>query len=349
MPNRFGHQDRRGFDIYIKSSLVCIVLSLGLMILYSWKIGLLLFIISTLCFIVTEAVSAPPANGPRVFLKSFVQYQTSSYPVLVILGDSISHGNCSSSYAPDISRSLAQQLGLEPPSLTKIFVDPLWVVNAAQNGIDSYTVLKERIQPALKCHPDYILILLGTNDVRAMYNKTWNRRLVKTWSLPEPITLQTYENNLKSIIDTIQQHSIQTFIGVCTLPPLGEDLKSTANEYVRKANIIIEKTVNNCNEKCTIVPLYSKMEAILEKKPNKNNKWGSLSVDYYLPLNIIMTTLYTLLPGMISWNTLSKPFGNLLLSDGLHLNDTGRDVVVDTVVEWLLQNNIAKAIAVKRR
>mmetsp|Transcript_1794 Transcript_1794/g.4243 ORF Transcript_1794/g.4243 Transcript_1794/m.4243 type:complete len:347 (+) Transcript_1794:69-1109(+) len=346
MAPRLGHQDRRGYDSYMYAALAMMPLSLGLMVLYSWMIGLAAFLFTGVVFIVLEAVSAPPFNGPRKFVKGFLPHQTKSRPIMVCLGDSLTHGTCSSSFTPDIPRKLAEKLGMDPPDVEKIFADPLWVVNAGQNGIGSHNILKERVNGCMNCYPDYVLILIGTNDVRAMYKPSWAKTMVSTWKLPEAPNLKNYEHNLRGIIDFIQEDSINTQIGVCTLPPMGENLEAPANDWVRKANVVIEKTVNSYDQKVSLVPLYEQFESILEKKPNKQK---SLSVDYFLPIATAMCGIFYLLPGFFTWNTMSKPFGNLLLSDGLHLNERGKDVLVETVLEWLMNSNIAKTIAVKSR
>lgn len=344
MAGRVGHQDRRGFDQLMQSTIVVMVLGVLVMIVYSWKIGLLVVLITAFWFIVLETVSAPPANGPRPFME-FFHFQSKRRPILVCLGDSLTHGNMGSTYTPNLPRKLAQKLGLEPPRLTAIFADPLWVVNCSQNGITSHTILKERLPGALNCCPDYILILIGTNDVRAMYSSIWAKRIVKMNALPEVPTLQNFEANLRAMIEHIQKESMQTQIGVCTLPPMGEDLSAPANDWVRKANMVIIKTVNSYNDKCSIVPLFEQFESILEKKPGKRK---GLSVDWFLPTAVVMAILYHMIPGgVFSWDTLSKPFGHVLLTDGLHLNDRASDILVDLVVEWLMTKNVAKAIAVK--
>ena len=343
MAGRLGHQDRRGFDVPMQGLMVTMTMGLLLMILYNWKIGLAVLMFSAVSFIALETVSAPPANGPRRFMR-FFQAQGKRRPILVCLGDSLTHGNMSSSYTPDLPRKLADKLGMEPPSLTATFADPLWVVNCGQNACTSYTIRKERLQGALNCSPDYILLLIGSNDVRAMYKSGWAKSVVRINSLPQVPTLANFESNLREIIEHIQEEQMQTYIGVCTLPPMGEDLTSPANDLVRKANTVIEKTINSFNEKCTIVPVYDRFESILEKKPSKRK---GLSVDSFFWPCCAMSALYHLFPGFFTWNGLSKPFGHILLTDGLHLNDTGRGVVVDLVVEWLMANNVAKAIAVK--
>eukprot|EP00527_Entomoneis_sp_CCMP2396_P002606 CAMPEP_0198140110 /NCGR_PEP_ID=MMETSP1443-20131203/3323_1 /TAXON_ID=186043 /ORGANISM="Entomoneis sp., Strain CCMP2396" /LENGTH=346 /DNA_ID=CAMNT_0043802439 /DNA_START=94 /DNA_END=1134 /DNA_ORIENTATION=+ len=339
-------QDRRGFDPYMKFLLCSMPLALGLMIIYSWKVGLAMLLVSAVCFIALEAISAAPANNPRNFIKKFLPNTLKSCPTMVCLGDSLTHGNCSGSFTPEIPRKLAEKLGMAPPNLSAIFTEPLWVVNAGQNGLTSYTVLEERVEAAMQCHPDYMLIMIGTNDVLAMYKSSWAKSIQSTWSLPRKPSIENFGYNLQAILTDIQEMSVNTTIGVCTLPPVGENLQSEANQWVKKVNVIIEKTVNSCNAKCTIVPIFEQFETILEKKPNKAK---ALSADYFFPVSVIMCALYHLLPGMVTWNSMSKLFGHLLLSDGVHLNERGRDTVVEVIVDWLLRNNIAKAVAVKLR
>ncbi|KAL7570194.1 hypothetical protein ACA910_020026 [Epithemia clementina (nom. ined.)] len=343
MPGRVGHQDRRGFDGLMQGLMVVMAMSVLLMIVFSWKLGLAALMISAILFILFEAISAPPANGPRAFMQVF-PHQVKRRPILVCLGDSLTHGNCSSTFTPDVPRKLADRLGMDPPSLTAVFADPLWVVNCGQNSITSYTIRKERLSGALNCSPDYILILIGTNDVRAMYKEAWAKQVVKINALPQVPSLENYESNLRAIIDHIQTQQMQTQIGVCTLPPLGEDLSSPANDWVRKVNTVIEKTVNSFNDKCSVVPVFQRFESILEKKPGKGK---GISVDHFMVVAFFMNLIYHMLPGMVTWNALSKLVGNILLTDGVHLNDNGKDIIVDLVVEWLMTKNVAKAIAVK--
>ena len=82
MVYRSGSHDRRGFDFIMKSFLVVIPLGLILMIFYSWKIGLAVFMCGCSTFITLEAVSAPPANSPDYFIK-WVRNQGRRRPILV--------------------------------------------------------------------------------------------------------------------------------------------------------------------------------------------------------------------------------------------------------------------------
>jgi lysophospholipase L1-like esterase len=342
MVYRSGSHDRRGFDFVMKSFLVVIPLGLILMVFYSWKIGLAVFMYGCGTFITLEAISAPPANSPDYFIK-WVRNQGRRRPILVCLGDSLTHGNCSASITPEIPSKLCQTLGMAPPVYGDAFVDPLWIVNCGQNGITSHTILHERLNKALSCQPDFILLMIGTNDVRAMYKKSWSKEVVRINNLPQEPSMQQLERNLTGILDFIRQSSPMVQIGICTLPPMGEDLKAPANKVVRDANEIIERVAAAEGERSFVIPVFERFEAILEKR---RKSWNTPSVDFYFPIAMIMNPLYLALP-FVDWNKLSAPFSHKLMSDGLHLNENGKDEVVDLVVDWLMKRNVAKAIAVK--
>jgi len=210
--NRSGLHDRRGFDASIKLSLAMVVLSLLLMVLYSWKIGPALAMFSGVSFIVLESASAPPANRPDVFL-SWARRRQNRRPVLVCLGDSLTHGNLGASITPEIPTKLCEKLGMDPPRYGITFADPLWVVNAGQNCITSHTILDERLKKALDCYPDFITILIGTNDVLAMCSKSLEKFVISTNELPEKPSMDILERNLKGIVGHLRQASPLVQIG----------------------------------------------------------------------------------------------------------------------------------------
>jgi lysophospholipase L1-like esterase len=342
MVYRSGAHDRRGVDAIMKTFLVVIPLGLLLMIFYSWKIGLAVFMYGCGTFITLENISAPPANSPDFFIR-WVRNQGRRRPILVCLGDSLTHGNVSASITPEIPSKLCQKLGMAPPVYGDAFVDPLWVVNSGQNAITSHTILHERLNKALSCQPDFILLMIGTNDCLAMYNKLWAKGIVGINNLPQNPSMEQLERNLKGILDFIRQSSPMVQIGICTLPPMGEDLKAPANKVIRDANEIIERVAAAEGERSFVIPVFERFESILEKR---RRSWNTPSIDLAIYSALIMNPLYLAMPFM-NWNRLSAPFSHKLMSDGLHLNENGRDEVVDLVVDWLMKRNVAKAIAVK--
>jgi lysophospholipase L1-like esterase len=264
-------------------------------------------------------------------------------PVLLCLGDSLTHGTMGASFTPDIPFKLSESLGLPPPTEGTFFFDPLWVVNAGQNCLTTHNVLTERLHSSLGCYPDFIMLMIGTNDVLSMHNSLIRKFYLNINQLPEEPSMQSFERNYTKILDHLWQSSPMSQVAVCTLPPLGENLDAPENRLIREANEIIHKVVANANGKVKMIPIYEKFQAILEKKKGKGT-----AVNSFIPIFISQCPLYYMTPDFLNWNKLSSLFGNTLLTDGLHFNERGRDEVVESVVDWLVnQANVAKAIAVK--
>lgn len=341
--SKSGNPDRRGFSTLMNVTLVLAGSAAITPFFFHWGLALAQFLVCAVVFIALEAVSAPPANQPQAF-QYFIRnnLSPSRRPVLVCLGDSLTHGTASYSYTVDIPTQLTSALAMAPPKATSLFADPLWVVNCGQNHITTHTIWRERLNKALDCHPDYILILIGTNDVRAMVNKSWGAQVKSINDLPEVPTLSTFTRNFNGILTHIQQASPMTHVGVCTLPPLGEDVKSDANKMVRQANDVIVQAVEQAGDKFTLIPVFDRFEAILDKEGKRTD------LLFLQPaLATLMAGTYQLLPGMIKWNTMGSLVGHKLLYDGIHLNERAGGELVDLIVEWLVTKGVAKAIAVK--
>ena len=208
--SRSGEHDRRGFDAMLKFALVMAGLSLILLVIYSWKIGLALFMISCIAFITLEVISAPPENSPRKFA-AWLRRRQNRRPVLLCLGDSITHGTVSANITPEIPFRLAETLGLPPANEGSFFFDPLWVVNAGQNYLSSHALLQERLPKALGCYPDFIYVMIGTNDVLAMSGYS---NIIKINDMPGVPTMATYERNLTQILSYLYQSSPMSQVAV---------------------------------------------------------------------------------------------------------------------------------------
>lgn len=338
-----GNHDRRGFSMMMNASLALAGSACVAPFFIHWLWAVAIFLTGAILFISLEAMSGPPPNQPREF-QYFIRHNLSPSrrPVLVCLGDSLTHGTCSHSYTIDVPTQLTTALAMPPPKALSIFSDPLWVVNCGQNYMTTHTIWRERLNKALDCHADYILILIGTNDIRSIYNARWGNHVKAVNDLPEVPTMQTFIRNFNGILSHIQQASPMTQVGVCTLPPIGEDMKSPSNKLIRQANGIIEKAVQQCGDRYTVIPLFDRFESILEKEGSRRDL-----ADLSPILAAFMNVTYNVLPGTIKRNTLSSLVGHKLLHDGIHLNERGGAELVSLIVEWLINKGVAKAIAVK--
>lgn len=336
--------DRRGLNSLMIFALIMIPLSLILMFVYDWKIGLACGMFWCVSFITLEAISARPDNNPQTFLRWIRKLPTNQKrrPVLLCVGDSLFHGNASASITPEIPLKVTQKIGLPAADHGKTFADPIWVVNAGQNYLTSEAVLKERLKYSLQVFPDYLIIMIGTNDVLAMNSEPFKTFIPYINKMQKAPSLNDYETNLTAIIKTIQEQSPLTQIGLCTLPPLGEDLRSKSNDWIRRANDIVAKVAETSGDRVSTIPVFDAMESFLEKSRSS----FKLPLLLTCAMSLWMYPVFHLTP-LGSWNLLSRPLGLQLLSDGIHLNERGRDIVVDAIVDWLMARNVTKAIAVK--
>jgi len=84
---------------------------------------------------------------PKMSADSFVRDSNDNRPIVLCCGDSITHGHIGYNWVG----------ALREQDSSKIYV------NAGING-DLAWNLNQRLKNALKCNPDYITILIGTND-----------------------------------------------------------------------------------------------------------------------------------------------------------------------------------------
>lgn len=359
------HRDGFGGFFYLASYVV--LFGLGLLTVASlllsqmvmgvvlWWIGLAIFLFGVLNVLAVEHTCRPPSNNAAAFQrawkkkhpasqgKSSQQQQQQTPPILACVGDSITHGAATANYVNRVRPTVFQMLGLSNTRPqhqvdNNPLSDPLWVVNLAQNFLCSYTVYHERLPTVLSCHPDWVTIMIGSNDVRAMYKKEYSNVYETTWNLPTPPNWEDYRTQLDGIIRclTEQSENKSLQIGLCTLPPMGEDLEHPANHLVRKANAMIHDIAKQHSSNCTILPVYEALdEAIRQKQQSK--KLGPPDMEDGITMLMWMAPLRYL---GCSWNLLSRMAGNYLLSDSLHLNEEAADIVATLIAKWLVATKI---------
>lgn len=311
-------EQRRGFELGFILGIVLALWGIALIALYDkLRRGCILSALGAVLWFTVDRTSQPPRNGI-----------STSHPLLVCLGDSLTHGQCSANVVDRIV----------PLLKSKCRETDIHIMNAGQNNICSWTVYHKRLEGILRYNPDYVLVWIGTNDVRAIYKKWWFKQLECMWNLPERPSIRQLQVNVDGIVTRLLSHSPCVQVGLCTLPPMGEGLTDPANECVRQANAILEKIARRAGERCTIVPVYDALERAIVVRQSTLG-WKP-PVDYFLGFSLIMGILHHVFG--YSWNQVSRLVGNTVLSDSLHLNETGADIVANTVVEWLVDKRIAQ-------
>ena len=294
--------------------------------------------------IVAEGLSRPPHNGPHEFVKQDQKKgkRDDDERVLVCLGDSLTHGACSANWVDDVESSLIKQLKLQKKDKTTIKVN---VVNAGQNSICTHTVLHEKVNHVVACQPDYIFIMIGSNDAMAIYRDDWAKERMHTWKLTERPNEDVLIRNLTDIVKALLAQTTAV-IAIATLPPFGESFDSDSNKIIESINFRI-KTLENFflgdiksssreTKRVSVIDVNSALwDEINSQRRSRNNAKATHSIDMFLPYAIVMGLLHCVFG--FSWNVLTHLFtGNVVLSESLHLNEDGGSVVKNEVEQWML-------------
>jgi len=269
----------------------------------------------------------------------------------------MTHGVISANYVDAIPKALCKKAPFQD-----FFLD---VVNAGQNGIASWTTYTHRLDNVVACDPDFVSILLGTNDVKGMIqhknnNKNNNNNNIKSnggnggegsdssssssssisntggwdllmyWREPTFPTLDSYEQNMDNIVRRLEEET-RANIALYTLPPIGEQLDSDINKLIRKANERIARIASN-HDRCTMLPLYEELSRQITKATTNANKQPlGLATNREVALIHVCHFLFG-----ISYQTIGDIMGRKFMFDNVHLNERGRDIAVHLLTDWLL-------------
>ena len=133
-----------------------------------------------------------PQNNPRRFLeKQGVSARDAK--VVVCIGDSITHGNSICNYVDMLTRNLG--------------VRGFNFINAGINSELAYNVL-QRLDEIIECNPDFVTIMIGTNDSNKSRTEADARKAIRQMRLPQRPTAEWYRTNLFEICRTLKKRQV---------------------------------------------------------------------------------------------------------------------------------------------
>lgn len=251
-----------------------------------------------------------PENYPNVQNRQQID---PSKKTLVCFGDSNTHGNVSYNWVNDLSNQLPDYQ----------------VFNAGTNSDLTYTLLR-RIDDVISCKPNYITILIGTNDVNATMGKVMEKRYQDLGRISKE-TSPNFEDFKKNYVEIIHQlkQKTQAKIAIMSLPIMGEDLRHEANLKADKYSDFIKQLSDN--EQVSYLPVREKQKEFLKKnqKPLKHK-----FEDTYKLLNFSVIGYYLL--GK-SWDEITAKHGFQLTPDNLHQNSIAGGMIRDLVASFCLK------------
>lgn len=250
-----------------------------------------------------------PDNSPGAFLRSNAERQGKK--VLVCVGDSITHGRVSHNYVDMIAEEMSHT--------------DLIVVNAGVNSELAYNVLS-RIDQIILCKPDYVTILIGTNDANSLLSPENTARAVKNMKLPRTPDKAWFAENLAEICRRLKTET-SARIALLSLPPIGESPESPAFRASMEYSAVIRDVA--LREGCAYLPLNEKTAAYLKANPRPPRR-------SYSELQSLMYA------GIFRHFILGKSFDEIsdandfqLLTDFLHLNGRSAGMISELILGFV--------------
>ena len=281
---------------------------------------LLLYIIILMVYI-----STPARNNPETILKKQIRQKAKNKHIpeklrVVCIGDSITHGNVSANYVKALQKQLEEKIFQKTGKKFE-------TINAGINSELVYNVLN-RIDPIAALCPDFITILIGTNDCYGSSSLKLQKRYRFTMKLPELPTPNLFETHLNTLIEQLKEKT-DAEIGIFSLPTITEvsshPLFERCQEFSRKIKQIAD------NHGIAYFPLNEQMTEKIIESPQSQRKW---TLKYFF-MTMVFATLYYF---VYNWNFVGKWYGLRYHSDNLHLNNRGIEMVLTHLKPFILNN-----------
>ena len=230
--------------------------------------------------------------------------------VVVCCGDSITHGHIGYDWVGNLRRNDDSNI----------------YINAGINA-DLTWNLNQRIDDIIKHNPDYVTILIGTNDaIGSQPVKLIQDYYIQTKNLPQVPSIEWFEEQIEIFVDKIKKNT-SAKIAITTLPWLGEQGDVSIISVIKNHNKIIKRIALKYN--LSILDLFSKFKEQIS---------SSNSVPYTTSELRRLRGLRAVILHYVfgwSWTKIGEKYKLQLLCDHIHLNEKGGNLMEQLAKEFL--------------
>jgi len=261
-------------------------------------------------YVMYQAKKTPAANA-EALLRATGGHDRK---IAVCLGDSLTHGAVSVDYVG--------LLADDPELKDYVFV------NEGINSRLAYNLLKisDRVV-ALK--PDYIFILIGTNDLKGSLSEEEYEYYNDLWNLPRKPTRQWFADNYRQLVHRLTT-STDAKIVLISIPPLGENIDSAPFKLAVDYSRLIREIATG--KGVSYIPLNETLSGELIRGGNKNARPYSRD-QWFMYSAILQRHLLRR-----DWSAISDDRGLRFLTDNIHLNERGGKILAARIKEALLSS-----------
>jgi lysophospholipase L1-like esterase len=233
--------------------------------------------------------SRRPSNDTRSYLQA--RSASADLRCVVCAGDSLTHASFSGDYVRVLRERFAEH--------------GYAFVNAGVNGDTSADLLR-RLDGIIACRPSAVTILIGTNDCRS-----------------GPI--EPARARLTAILTRLSRET-QARIALLSIPPLGEDLSSSANQRVVAYNALVRELAGVHG--VDYLPLHETLCTSIERAALPP------SALEFSPALVLSVGLRRYLLGR-GWDDIAHENGLAVLTDQLHTSQRAAALIADIIANWL--------------
>ncbi len=229
---------------------------------------------------------------------------------VVCFGDSLTNGLVSANYVDLLQQRMGSQFHF---------------INAGVNGDHAVNLLR-RIEHVIALQPDYVTILIGTNDINADVTDSmyWMSRIAK--GITRRPTLEGYRVTMQVMVQILKART-NARLALASPPLVGEDLDSAANQRARQYSEAL-KEIAAC-EGTAYLPVHECMEKQLIA--------GGVSHGGEYTRSVLRSAELIFCHYFLgeSYDSISKRRGFHLVTDGIHLNTRGAEIIAGEVESFL--------------
>ena len=199
----------------------------------------------------------------------------------------------------------------------------------AEGGDLAYNGL-QRLPDIVRCHPDYVIVLLGENDVLAFISRKVAQFDRLTKHLPSTPSPQWFCETMQTVVRYLKSET-KAAIALCSLIPIGEDpsakypFQAEANRRIEEYSAILKDIARE--EAVGYLPLYERLHELILASPGR----AFTSFDF-LPFYRDVFRQFVLRK---SNDEIGQLNGWRFHRDGIHLNSHSGVILADLVQEFL--------------
>lgn len=258
---------------------------------------------------------------PELHPNNYIYDPKDNRKVVICCGDSITHGRIGFDWVTELANKDKNRL----------------FINAGVNG-DLAWNLFQRLEEIIKCKPDIITILIGTNDAMGSQTKKLGDDYIKIKKLPQRPSIGWYEENYDLIIERLKKDT-EARIYLISLPWIGENEDESIIDIVKSHNRVIENLAQK--HKLNIIPFFNEIDLLIKSPESEQSSHQSkYRINYKRTARIMRAVILHYIFGH-TWNSISNKYKLITLCDFIHLNKNGGLLLKDLIEARINTNNLS--------